>query len=112
MNDQGRTKKVIITKPIETVIEPHISIGLQYCPTRPITNPINAIDAMTKEPIMSRAGVYPQKERSCRIVANEIKRLKLMRYLSSFIAATDEWSASTRNLRRKIEQALGNAYSR
>ena len=97
-----------MTRPIETVTEPHISIGLRYCPTRPITNPINAIAAMTKEPIMSRAGAYPQIERSCSMKANRIKRLKLMRYLSSFIAATDEWSASTRNLRRRSGAGSGN----
>ena len=83
-----------------TVTEPHISIGLRYCPIRPIINAINAIEAMKREPIMSRTGIYPQIERSCRIAANEIKRLKLIRYLSSFIAALEERSASKRNLRK------------
>ena len=102
LNDQGSMKQVIITRPIDTVIEPHNSIGLRYCPNRPIINPISAIDAITKEPITSRAGVYPQRDRTCRTAANEIKRLKLMRYLSSFIAAIDEGLTSTINLRKMV----------
>lgn len=108
LNDQGRTKYAIITRPIETVIEPHISIGLRYCPIRPIINPINVIDAITEMAIISRGGVIPQKESSCSTAASEIKRLKLMRYLSSFIAAIDEGFPATIIL-RKMNSALRHA---
>jgi len=50
---------------------------------------------------MLMAGRYPTREAICSTAAKETKRLKLMRYLSSLIAATDEESASTRNLRRR-----------